>query len=228
MSELPDLGAAFERAGLIDVAYALTDSPVGRLLLAATSHGLVRVAYLHPQDGEQQVLEDLARALSPRVLAAPGRLDGVRRELDEYFRGERRAFETPLDWRLTRPGFMRRVLRATGRIPYGGLSSYRALAAAAGSPRAFRAAGNALGANPLPIVVPCHRVLRSDGAFGGYTGGPERKRVLLELEGHPGDAAHDAHSPAAARSPLTLSDPPPMWRPAATSRGHRERGSPGR
>lgn len=183
-TELPDLATAFERAGLIDVAYARADSPVGELLLAATARGLVRVAYLVGDRDAPQVLEELARTVSPRVLAAPRRLDGVRRELDEFFEGRRREFESSLDWRLIRPGFMRRVLRATSRIPYGALSSYQGVAAQAGSPRAFRAAGTALGANPLPIIVPCHRVLHSGGGLGGYTGGLDRKRALLALEGH--------------------------------------------
>jgi methylated-DNA-[protein]-cysteine S-methyltransferase len=127
------------------------------------------------------VLSELALRVSPRVLSAPRRLDRARRELDEYFAGTRHAFTLPLDWQLTR-GFGRRVLEATARIGYGDVSYYGAVAAAAGSPRGSRAAGNALGANPLPIVVPCHRVLRSGGALGGYTGGTERKARLLALE----------------------------------------------
>lgn len=178
---LPDLGAAAAAGGLLDVAYATIDSPVGTLLLAATPRGLVRLAYLNMAETEQ-VLAELAASLSPRILAAPGKLDEPRRELDEYFAGRRRAFELPLDWRLTR-GFGRRVLRATSRIPYGSVSSYKGVATAAGSPLASRAAGNALGANPLPIVVPCHRVLHADGGLGGYTGGMERKRLLLGVEG---------------------------------------------
>ncbi len=178
---LPDLTDVAAGAGLLDVAYATVDSPVGKLLLAATGRGLVRLAYVDFED-EQQVLEELARALSPRVLAAPRKLDEPRRELDEYFNGTRRQFEIPLDWRLTQ-GFGRRVLRATARIPYGSVSSYKQVAAAAGSPRGSRAAGNALGANPMPIVVPCHRVLHSGGGLGGYTGGVDRKRVLLGVEG---------------------------------------------
>lgn len=180
-----DLGAA-EAASLIAVAYALHDSPVGTLVLAATSRGLVRVAYADGEDGVAATLEALARTVSPRVLAAPRRLDGARRELDEYFAGARKRFELALDWRLTR-GFGQRALRATARIPYGEVSSYARLAAAAGSPRAARAAGNALGANPLPIVVPCHRVLHAGGGLGGYTGGVERKRALLAVEGRTGN-----------------------------------------
>ena len=178
---LPDLTDLADNAGLLDVAYATADSPVGKLLLATTGRGLVRLAYVDFED-EAHVLEELSRILSPRVLAAPRKLDEPRRELDEYFNGTRRRFELPLDWRLTH-GFGRRVLRATARIPYGTVSSYRQVAAAAGSPRGSRAAGNALGANPLPIVVPCHRVLHSGGGLGGYTGGVERKRLLLGVEG---------------------------------------------
>lgn len=172
---------AAEAASLIDVAYARHDTPVGALVLAATPRGLVRVAYA---DGDQDIeatLSALARSVSPRVLAAPRRLDAARRELDEYFAGARERFELALDWRLTH-GFGRRVLRSTARIPYGSVSSYARVAAAAGSPRGSRAAGNALGANPLPIVVPCHRVLRTGGGLGGYTGGVERKLTLLAIE----------------------------------------------
>jgi methylated-DNA-[protein]-cysteine S-methyltransferase len=179
---LPDLAAPAARAGLLDVAYATADSPVGPLLLASTERGLVRLAYL---DGDEDaVLGELAARVSPRLIAAPGRLDDARRELEQYFAGRRRGFELPLDWRLSQ-GFGRRVLQATARIPFGSFSTYKQVAAAAGSPRGFRAAGNALGANPIPIVVPCHRVLHSGGGLGGYTGGVERKRVLLGVEGAP-------------------------------------------
>jgi methylated-DNA-[protein]-cysteine S-methyltransferase len=177
---LPDLTAAAAAAGLLDIAYATLDSPVGRILLATTERGLVRVAYL--DDGEDSALADLATRISPRVLAAPRRLDEPRRELDEYFAGRRQRFELALDWQLAH-GFGHRVLLATARIPYGSVSSYKLVATEAGSPRAFRAAGNALGHNPLPIVVPCHRVLHSGGGLGGYTGGVERKRLLLSVEG---------------------------------------------
>ncbi|MCL2420006.1 MAG: methylated-DNA--[protein]-cysteine S-methyltransferase [Conexibacteraceae bacterium] len=183
MIELPDLTDAFAAAGLIDVAYAIEPTPVGRLLLATTPRGLVRVAYLDADDDEDRALAELAERISPRVLAAPGRLDAPRRELDEFFAGRRRSFETPLDWRMTHTGFAQRVLRATKRIPFGETSSYQQVASRAGSPRAYRAAGNALGANPLPIVVPCHRVLHAGGGLGGYTGGLERKQALLALEG---------------------------------------------
>jgi methylated-DNA-[protein]-cysteine S-methyltransferase len=174
---LPDLTPAFRAAGLLDVAYSTLDSPLGRLLLAATPAGLVRVAYV--DDDFDGVLESLAARISPRVVLAP--LDDERRELDEYLSGKRRRFEISLDWQLVR-GFGRRVLEATARIPYGAVSSYKQVATEAGSPRASRAAGNALGANPLPIVVPCHRILHSGGGLGGYTGGIERKRLLLDLE----------------------------------------------
>lgn len=168
-----------ESAGLLDVAYGFYDAPVGELVLATTRRGLVRVAYANGD--RETVLERLAATVSPRLLASPRKLDPTRFELEEYFAGRRRRFEIPLDWSLTR-GFGRRVLEAATRIPYGSVSSYAGVAAQAGSPRASRAAGNALGANPLPIVVPCHRVLRSGGALGGYTGGLERKRMLLALE----------------------------------------------
>jgi methylated-DNA-[protein]-cysteine S-methyltransferase len=166
--------------GLLDVAYGSVDSPLGRLTVAATPRGLVRVAY--PFREPEAVLEDLARRVSPRILEAPERLDEIRRELDEYFEGRRRDFDVPIDWSLTK-GFGRGVLRATARIPFGEVGTYASVAKAAGSPRAVRAAGNALGANPMPIVVPCHRVLRTGGGFGGYTGGLERKEFLLRLEG---------------------------------------------
>ncbi|MGZ4174132.1 MAG: methylated-DNA--[protein]-cysteine S-methyltransferase [Solirubrobacteraceae bacterium] len=170
---------AAESAGLLDVAYATYDSPVGTLVLAATPAGLVSVAFT---DGEiDPALEQLARTVSPRVLRFARRLDEPRRELDEYFAGRRRTFELPLD-RLLMHGFVRRVLEVTARIPYGSVSTYGLGAAEAGSPRGSRAAGNALGANPIPIVVPCHRVVRTGGALGGYGGGPERKRILLEAE----------------------------------------------
>jgi methylated-DNA-[protein]-cysteine S-methyltransferase len=177
---LPDLGEAAATAGLLDVAYATLDSPLGTLLLARTDRGLVRLAYVD-FEGEDAVIAELASRISPRVLAVPRRLDETRRELDQYFAGSRHQFDVPIDWRLTH-GFGRRVLRATARIPYGGVSSYKQVAEAAGSPRGSRAAGNALGANPIPIVVPCHRVLHSGGGLGGYTGGVERKRLLLDVE----------------------------------------------
>jgi len=163
------------------VAYAKVDSPLGPLVVAATPRGLVRLAYTGSR-GEGEVVEDLAGKLSPRILEAPDRLDEVRRELDEYFEGRRVGFEVPIDWSLTH-GFTGEVLRQTARIEYGKTSTYAELATRAGSPRAVRAAGNALGSNPIPVVVPCHRVLRTGGALGGYTGGVERKEFLLRLEG---------------------------------------------
>ena len=174
-----------DEAGVVDVAYASVDTPVGELTVAATGRGLVRIAY--PLVDRDSVLDQLARTVSPRVLEAPGRLDEVRRELDEYFEGRRTEFDVPVDWSLTR-GFGRRVLRETARISYGQVRTYTEVATGAGSPRAVRAAGNALGANPVPIVVPCHRVLRIGGNLGGYGGGLDRKEFLLKLEGAlPGD-----------------------------------------
>jgi methylated-DNA-[protein]-cysteine S-methyltransferase len=163
----------------VDVAYATVDSPLGPLLAAGTERGLLMLAYL--DGGIEPRLERLAREVSPRVLEAPARLDPARRELDEYFSGRRREFAIPLDWSLVR-GFARQVLRSTAAIPFGEFRSYGEVSAAAGSPRASRATGNALGSNPIPIVIPCHRVLRSGGKIGGYTGGLERKRYLLALE----------------------------------------------
>jgi methylated-DNA-[protein]-cysteine S-methyltransferase len=167
--------------GLLDVAYATVDSPLGPLVVASTPRGLARVAYTLSETRDD-VLEDIARRLSPRMLEAPGRLDDTRRELDEYFEGERTEFDLPIDWALTR-GFTTRVLRATAEVGFGHTTTYAEMATRAGSPRAVRAAGNSLGSNPMPIVVPCHRVLRTGGALGGYTGGLERKEFLLRLEG---------------------------------------------
>jgi len=178
---LPEIAPAAAAASLLDVAYATLDSPLGTLLLAATPQGLVRLAYIAGDREEEDVLTRLATKLSPRILAAPRRLDQPRRELERYFTGALRRFETPLDWRLT-AGFGRRVLQATARIPFGSRSTYMRVAAQAGSPRASRAAGNALGSNPIPIIVPCHRVLHTGGGLGGYTGGLDRKRLLLEIE----------------------------------------------
>ncbi|HEX2026616.1 MAG TPA: methylated-DNA--[protein]-cysteine S-methyltransferase, partial [Nitriliruptorales bacterium] len=155
-------------------------SPVGPLLAAATPRGLAALRYV--RGGVEQELAELAARLSPRILAAPRRLEPLRLQLDQYFAGRRCRFEVPLDWSLA-AGFTRRVLEVTARIPYGEVATYAQVAATAGHPRAARAAGNALGANPLPIVVPCHRVVRTGGEVGGYTGGGQRKRVLLRLEG---------------------------------------------
>ncbi len=182
--QLPDLSEAAAGAGLLDVAYATLDSPLGTLLLATTPRGLVRLAYIDYAD-QDAVLEHLASAVSPRIMSAPRRLDEPRRELDEYFAGRRHSFDVPVDWALTR-GFARRVLQATAKIPFGATSTYKQVAAQAGSPRGSRAAGNALGSNPIPIVVPCHRIVHSGGGLGGYTGGVEKKRVLLGVEGYSG------------------------------------------
>jgi methylated-DNA-[protein]-cysteine S-methyltransferase len=184
----PDLGGAAAAAGLLDVAYTTLDSPAGPLLLASTPRGLVRLAYI--DDGEQSVLEELSRRVSPRVLRSTRKLDQPRRELDQYFAGARRQFEVSLDWQLV-GDFGRRILSATARVPYGSVSTYKQVAAEAGSPKGARAAGNALGANPLPIVVPCHRILHADGGLGGYTGGLDRKRLLLSIES--GQSALDLH-----------------------------------
>jgi methylated-DNA-[protein]-cysteine S-methyltransferase len=174
------LVAAAQDAGILDVAYRVMDSPVGRLLLARTDQGLVRVAY--DRQDHDQVLEELAESISPRVLHAPHRLDPAARELDEYFAGRRTRFDLPLDLRLAR-GFRRAVLAHLRDIGYGTTATYAAVAAAAGSPGAVRAAGTACATNPLPVVVPCHRVVRSDGTIGQYVGGADVKRALLALEG---------------------------------------------
>jgi len=167
--------------GLADVVYAPVSSPFGELLLAATGRGLLRVAF--PEEDVDSVLERISRRVSPRIVEAPPALEGARRELEEYFAGSRRRFELALDWSLVGGPFGREVLRVTSEIPYGGVLSYREVATDAGSPRGSRAAGNALGSNPIPIVVPCHRVLHTGGGLGGYGGGLQRKRWLLELEG---------------------------------------------
>jgi methylated-DNA-[protein]-cysteine S-methyltransferase len=168
------------KEGLLDVAYTTADSPFGPLLLAKTGRGLVRVGL--PNQDADELLGDLADRVSPRVLEAPGELDEVRRELDLYFEGKLDRFDLPLDWRLS-GGFRQRVLRAIDRIPYGQTRSYTEMARKAGNERAVRAAGSACGSNPIPLVVPCHRVLRTSGALGGYGGGLPMKQGLLELEG---------------------------------------------
>jgi len=173
--------------GLAEVAYVQIDGPAGRLVAAATPRGLVRLAYEFENGGLDEILDRIAQRLSPRIVEAPGRLDGVRRELDEYFEGRRRDFDLTLDWGLVGSGFARRVLQAAIAIPYGSTSTYREVAGAAGSSNGYRAAGNALGSNPIPIVVPCHRVLASTGGLGGYTGGLHRKRLLLGIEGAGGE-----------------------------------------
>jgi methylated-DNA-[protein]-cysteine S-methyltransferase len=175
------LGASARRARLEDVAYAEVDTPTGRLVLAATPEGLVRVGF--PEEPLDDVLQELADAVSPRVLEDPSALDRVRRQLDEYFEGRRRTFACELDWRLAPSGFGRRVLEQTARIPYGSVSTYGEVARRAGSVRAARAAGNALHDNPIPIVVPCHRVVPASGGVGQYGGSEWRKQYLLRLEG---------------------------------------------
>lgn len=180
------LAARADAEGLVEVAYTTHDTPLGTVTLAATQRGLVRLALPGaPLDG---VLEQLAGGISPRVLELPRRLDDARRELDGYFAGRRREFDLELDWTLIHAGFYRRVLRAAARrLPFGATASYGEVAAWAGNPRAFRAAGTALAQNPLPIVVPCHRVLRAGGDLGQYGGGPEMKASLLRFEGAIGE-----------------------------------------
>ncbi|HEX6354461.1 methylated-DNA--[protein]-cysteine S-methyltransferase [Actinophytocola sp.] len=173
------LAVAAARNGLLDVAYRTIDTPVGTLLLAATEQGLVRVAY--DREDHDAVLAKLAEAVSSRILLAPARLDPAAHQLDEYFARTRRVFDLPLDFRLSR-GFRRAVLAHLPEIGYGRTESYAQVAAAAGSPKAVRAVGTACATNPLPVVVPCHRVVRSDGGFGGYVGGEDAKRTLLSLE----------------------------------------------
>ena len=175
-----DFPARAREEGLADVAYTVEPSPLGDLLLAVTPRGLVKVSFadVYPAG---EALEQIATRVSPRVLEDRGALDDVLRQLDEYFAGRRHEFELPLDRALMR-GFGRRVLDRTARIPYGQVATYGEVARDIGSPRASRATGNALGANPIPIVVPCHRVIRSGGVIGNYGGGPERKVQLLELE----------------------------------------------
>ena len=173
------LAGAADRDGILDVAYRTVDTPVGPLLLAATEAGLVRVAYA--SEGHDAVLEALADRISPRILNAPARLDAPARELDEYFAGRRRSFDLRLDWQLS-AGFRRAVLSHLPEIGYGRTASYAAAAMLAGHPTAVRAAASACAANPLPVVVPCHRVIYADGRIGRYLGGPDAKRTLLTLE----------------------------------------------
>jgi methylated-DNA-[protein]-cysteine S-methyltransferase len=175
------VAAALARADaddLVDVAWAVQDTPIGPLTLAATGSGLVRVGF----GGEDRVLEDLATEVSPRVVRLPARLDDLRHQLDEYFAGRRRHFDVPLDRRLSH-GYRRQVLEALSEVPYGETVSYKDLAVRTGNPGASRAVGSAMATNPIPIVVPCHRVLRSGGALGGYGGGVDVKVWLLRLEG---------------------------------------------
>jgi methylated-DNA-[protein]-cysteine S-methyltransferase len=173
------LAAAAESEGMLDVAYRSIDTPVGRLLLAATELGLVRVAYA--SEDHDLVLQSLADRISPRVMNAPARLDPVAAELDEYFAGRRRIFDLALDWRLSN-GFRRTVLERLGSVDYGHTATYAAVAQMAGNPKAVRAVGTACATNPLPVIIPCHRVVRSDGTLGNYLGGVEAKRTLVALE----------------------------------------------
>jgi methylated-DNA-[protein]-cysteine S-methyltransferase len=173
------LAAAAQGEGILDVAYRTVDSPVGLLLLAATDLGLVRVAF--SIEDHDAVLQSLSERISPRVLLAPARLDPVARELEEYFAGERRGFDLALDWRLS-AGFRSTVLHHLPEIGYGHTATYAAVAQLAGNPKAVRAVGTACATNPLPLVVPCHRVVRSDGTLGRYRGGDEAKRALIALE----------------------------------------------
>jgi methylated-DNA-[protein]-cysteine S-methyltransferase len=178
-STLQRLNERAAEENLLDVAYTTADSPFGTLLLASTPRGLVRVGL--PNEDADEVLVDLAARVSPRVLEAPARLDEVRRELGLYFEGELDHFELPIDWQLS-SGFQLAVQRGIAEIPYGQTSTYMEMARRAGNERAVRAAGTACGRNPIPLVVPCHRVLRTGGALGNYGGGPQMKRALLELE----------------------------------------------
>jgi len=174
------LEIAAEDDGMLDIAYRTVESAVGPLLLAATPRGLVRVAF--GIEDHDDVLQDLSDRISPRVLEAPARLDSVARQLDEYFTGRRHGFDVPLDWSLS-SGFRRTVLgHLNTDVSYGTTTSYAALAQLSGSPKAMRAVGTACATNPIPIVVPCHRVIRSDGTVGTYRGGSTAKRVLLDLE----------------------------------------------
>jgi len=168
-----------DEEGLLDVAYRTIDTPVGSLLLATTGKGLVRVAF--ERENFDEVLDTLGTKISPRVLEAPGRLDPVATELDEYFAGTRHSFDVPLDYALS-SGFRQTVQRQLPHIGYGHTQSYKEIAALVGNPKAVRAVGTACATNPLPVVVPCHRVLRTDGSLGGYIGGAEAKTALLSLE----------------------------------------------
>jgi methylated-DNA-[protein]-cysteine S-methyltransferase len=175
------LAAAADRDDLLDVAYRTVDSPVGSLLVAATPTGLVRVAF--SSEGHDVVLQNLSDRISSRLLHAPKRLDGVARQLDEYFAGRRHSFDVPLDWQLSK-GFRRLVLgHLAADIDSGTTASYGTLAQLSGSPKAVRAVGTTCATNPIPVVVPCHRVVRADGTLGRYRGGPAAKRALLDLEG---------------------------------------------
>ena len=185
--ERGDLSAAtrllLERAEhekLIDVGYATMDSPYGELTIAATERGVVRLGL--PNRSQDEVLEEIAATISPRMLELPARLDPARRQLEAYFERRLDRFDVPIDWQLAE-GFRGKVLHAIAKIPYGRTLSYGEVAARAGNPRAYRAAGSACGSNPVPLIVPCHRVVQASGEPGNYGGGPEMKKALLELEG---------------------------------------------
>lgn len=173
------LVTAADEDGLLDIGYTIIDSPVGPLLLAATSKGLVRVAY--QSEDHDRVLGTLVSQISPRILRAPKRLDTAAREIEEYFAGRRTVFDLPVDLSLSH-GFRQLVQQQLAQIGYGKTRSYGQVAAMVGSPKAVRAVGTACATNPVPIVVPCHRVVRADGSLGGYAGGPEAKHTLLTLE----------------------------------------------
>jgi methylated-DNA-[protein]-cysteine S-methyltransferase len=181
-------GRFAERAaseGAARIAYGTVDTPLGSASIAATPRGVLSVRL--PTEELDSFLARLAERVSPRIVEAPATLDRPRRELEEYFQGRRETFDLPLDWQLVPGGFYRKVLRATSRLPFGITLTYGEIAERAGNRRAHRAAGSALGANPIPIVVPCHRIIRSGGDPGNYGGGPELKKWLLELEGSLGD-----------------------------------------
>jgi len=176
-----DLVDRAEEEGLLDLAYRTLETPVGTLLLAATLAGLVRVAY--DSEGLDGVLDQLAHKVSSRILLAPKRLDEAARQLEQYFSGGRTSFDLPLDLRLS-AGFRRSVLSFLPAIRYGQTASYQFVATAVDNPKAVRAVGTACATNPLPVVIPCHRVIRSDGQLGAYLGGPDIKRRLLDMEAH--------------------------------------------
>jgi methylated-DNA-[protein]-cysteine S-methyltransferase len=173
------LVTAADEDGILDIGYTTIDSPVGPLLLAATSQGLIRVAY--QSEDHDRVLAALASRISPRILRAPQRLDAAVLEIEEYFEGRRTEFDLPVDFSLSH-GFRQLVQQQLPQIGYGTTLSYGQVAAMVGNPKAIRAVGTACATNPLPIVVPCHRVVRADGSLGGYAGGPEAKSTLLTLE----------------------------------------------
>jgi methylated-DNA-[protein]-cysteine S-methyltransferase len=176
------LGVAADRAGLVDIAYATMDSPVGRLLLAASQQGVVRIAFVDDDGQLDAALSGIARRVSARILRAPARLEAVRTQLGEYFAGTRRDFDVPLDLAMATGVFRREVLAALPSVAYGATASYADIARATGRPQAVRAVGTSCALNPLPVLIPCHRVIRSDGSPGSYAGGPEAKRRLLDLE----------------------------------------------